>query len=46
LETVAVWQNRPPETSYPRLVFDAVRIKIRDEGLGIAADGTRTVLGL
>ena len=33
LETVAEWQNRPLETSYPLVFFDAIRVKIRDEGL-------------
>ncbi len=56
LETVAEWQNRPLEASYPLVFFDAIRVKIRDEGLvrnkaiyialGVAADGTKDVLGL
>ena len=56
LETVAEWQNRPLETSYPLVFFDALRVKIRDEGLvrnkavyialGVAADGTKDILGL
>jgi putative transposase len=56
LETVAEWQNRPLEASYPLVFFDALRVKIRDEGLvrnkaiyialGVAADGTKDVLGL
>ena len=33
LETVAEWQNRPLETSYPLVFFDAIWVKIRDEGL-------------
>ena len=55
-ETVAEWQNRPLETSYPLVFFDAIRVKIRDEGmvrnkavylaLGVAADGTKDILGL
>ena len=54
LEAVVEWQNRPLERSYPVVYFDALRIKIRDEGsvrnkaaylaLGIAADGTKDVL--
>ena len=50
LETVAEGQNRPLETSYPLVFFDAIRVKIRDEdlvrnktvylALGVAADGT------
>src|SRR6201987_2894332 len=56
LETVAEWQNRPWGTSYPLVFFDAIRVKIRDEGLvrnkavylalGVAADGTKDILGL
>jgi putative transposase len=56
LETVAEWQNRPLEASYRLVFFDAHRVKIRDEGLvrnkavyialGVAADGTKDVLGL
>src|SRR6202162_4269939 len=33
LETVAEWQNRPLEPMYPLVFFDALRGKIRDEGL-------------
>jgi putative transposase len=33
LEEVAVWQNRPLEAVYPLVFFDALRVKIRDEGL-------------
>jgi len=56
LETVTEWQNRPLETSYPLVFFDAMRVKIRDEGLvrnkavylalGVQADGTKDILGL
>jgi putative transposase len=56
LEMVAEWQNRPLEASYPLVFFDALRVKIWDEGLvrnkaiyialGVAADGTKDVLGL
>jgi len=56
LETVAEWQNRPLEESYPLVFFDALRVKIRDEGLvrnkavyialGVQADGTKDILGL
>jgi putative transposase len=55
LETVVEWQNRPLEASYPLVFFDALRIKIRDEGLvrnkavyialGVQADGTKDILG-
>ena len=56
LETVAEWQNRPLEASYPLVFFDALRVKIRDEGmvrnkavyiaLGVQADGSKDILGL
>jgi len=56
LETVNEWQNRPLETSYPLVFFDAMRVKIRDEGLvrnkaiylalGVQADGTKDILGI
>jgi transposase-like protein len=32
LETVAEWQNRPLEASYPASLRRALRVKIRDEG--------------
>ncbi|WP_414856972.1 IS256 family transposase [Burkholderia sp. IT-111MI5] len=50
------WQSRPLEAMYPVVFFDALRVKIRDDGvvsnkavylaLGIQADGQRDVLGL
>ena len=56
LETVGEWQNRPLEPMYPLVFFDALRVKIRDEGLvrnkavyialGVQADGTKDILGL
>jgi putative transposase len=56
LETVAEWQGRPLDTCYPLVFFDAIRVKIRDEGfvrnkavyiaLGILPDGTKDILGL
>ena len=56
LEDVLEWQNRPLEPMYPVVFFDALRVKIRDEGsvknkavylaLGIQRDGTKDVLGL
>lgn len=56
LEEVAAWQNRPLEPVYPLVFFDALRVKVRDEGLvrnkavhvalGVRADGTKEVLGL
>ena len=56
LEEVATWQQRPLEPVYPLVFFDALRVKIRDEGmvrnkavhiaLGVRADGAKEVLGL
>ena len=56
LAEIAAWQSRPLERCYPVVVFDALRVKIRDEGtvrnkavylaLGITPSGTRDVLGL
>ena len=52
----AAWQNRPLDPMYPVVFFDALRVKIRGDGvvsnkavylaLGIAADGSRDILGL
>jgi putative transposase len=54
-ETLA-WQSRPLEAMYPVVFFDALRVKIRGDGvvsnkavylaLSIQADGQRDVLGL
>ncbi|WP_425995466.1 IS256 family transposase [Afipia sp. DC4300-2b1] len=56
LDEVAEWQNRPLDASYPLVFFDALRVKIRDEGfvrnkavyiaLGVLPDGTKDILGL
>jgi putative transposase len=56
LEEIAAWQARPLETVYPLIFFDALRVKIRDEGLvrnkavhialGVRADGSKEILGL
>jgi putative transposase len=50
------WQSRPLERMYPVVMFDALRVKIRDEGvvrskavylaLGVLADGTKDILGI
>src|SRR3979409_785781 len=32
LEEVAEWQNRPLDICYPLVFFDAIRVKVRDEG--------------
>ena len=56
LDEIADWQNRPLEPVYPLVFFDALRVKVRDEGmvrnkavyiaLGVRADGTKEILGL
>ena len=56
LEEVKAWQNRPLEPVYAIVYFDALRVKIRDEGLvrnkavylaiGITCNGYKEVLGL
>lgn len=56
MEDVAEWQNRPLDPMYPLMFFDAIRVKIRDNGmvrnkavylaLGVKPDGTKDILGL
>jgi putative transposase len=56
LEAVTAWQNRPLEPTYAIVYFDALRVKIRDEGLvrnkavylaiGITCAGDKEILGL
>lgn len=56
LDEVAEWQNRPLDPLFPIVFFDAIRVKIRDEGfvrnkavyiaLGILPDGTKEILGI
>ena len=56
LDEVNAWQARPLEASYALVFFDALRVKIRDEGLvknkavylaiGMRASGHKEVLGL
>ena len=53
---VVEWQSRPLEPLYPVVFFDAIRVKVRDQGtvcnkavylaLGIAPDGRKHILGL
>lgn len=53
---VAEWQSRPLEPLYPVMFFDAIRVKVRDQGtvsnkaaylaLGLTPDGRKHVLGL
>jgi putative transposase len=56
LEEASAWQQRALESCYPVVIFDCLRVKIRDEGavrskavylaLGIRSDGSKEVLGL
>ncbi len=56
LEKIAIWQARPLEPVYPLVFFDALRVKVGDEGivrnkavhiaLGVRADGAKEILGL
>src|SRR6516225_2915771 len=56
LDEVREWQNRPLDPLYPVVFFDALRVKIRDEGLvknkavyvalALNPDGEKEVLGL
>ena len=56
IEEVREWQNRPLDPLYPIVFFDALRVKIRDEGLvrnkavyvalALTAEGDKEVLGL
>jgi putative transposase len=56
LDEIAAWQARPLEAAYPLVFLDALRVKVRDEGLvrnkavhialGVRADGAKEVLGL
>ena len=56
LEEVAEWQNRPLDAVFPLVFFDAIRVKIRDEGfvrnkaiyiaLGILPNGGKEILGI
>ena len=56
LEEVGEWQSRPLEEVYVIVYFDAVRVKVRDEGLvrnkavylaiGVSCSGRKEILGL
>lgn len=56
LDEVTTWQQRPLDRVYPVVIFDALRLKVRDEGvvrnkavylaLGVTRDGRKEVLGL
>lgn len=56
MEEVLVWKSMPLETMYPVVFFDALRVKLRKDGvvrskpvylaLGILPDGSKDILGL
>jgi putative transposase len=56
LDEVTAWQSRPLDAVYPVVFFDALRVKIRDEGLvrnkavyvvlALTAEGEKEILGL
>lgn len=56
ISEVSAWQARPLEAMYPVVFFDALRVKIREDGvvrakavylaLGVLADGSRDILGI
>jgi putative transposase len=56
LSEVKEWQSRPLDELYPIVFFDAIRMKIRDEGrvmnkaaylaIGVGMDGLKDVLGI
>ena len=56
LSEVTAWQSRPLEVMYPLVFFDAMHVKIRQDGvvrnkavylaLGVLPDGTRDILGI
>ena len=56
LEEVKEWQNRPLEALYPIVYFDAIWLKVRDQGqvmnkaaylaIGVGLDGLKDVLGI
>ena len=56
MSEVTAWQARPLEAMYPVVFFDALRVKIRQDGvvrnkavylaLGMLPDGTRDILGI
>ena len=56
IDEVRAWQSRPLESTYALVFFDALRVKIRDEGLvrnkavylaiGMRCSGHKDILGL
>jgi transposase-like protein len=55
-DEVTMWQQRPLDRVYPVVIFDAMRVKVRDDGvvrnkaaylaIGVTRDGVKEVLGL
>lgn len=56
MDMVRAWQNRPLDSVYPIMYFDAIRMKIREDGrvinkavylaLGVNMEGHKDVLGI
>jgi putative transposase len=56
IDEIKLWQGRALETIYPLVIFDALWVKIRDEGqvknkaiylaMGVTVDGNKDILGL
>ena len=56
LAEITAWQSRPLEPVYPVVFFDALRVKMRDEGtvrnkavylaIGVSPEGRKDVLGI
>ncbi len=56
VDHVVAWQNRPLEAAYAIVFFDALRVKIRDEGvvknkavylaIGMCCSGHKEILGV
>ncbi len=56
LDEIQCWRNRALDACYPVVIFDALRVKIRDEGfvknkaiylaLAIGLDGKRDIPGI
>lgn len=56
MSEVTASQTRPLESMYPGVLFDALRVKIREDGvvrskavylaLGVLVDGRRDILGI
>jgi len=56
IDIATAWQNRPLESTYVAVFFDAIHFKVRDNGkvickaaytaMGITLDGTRDILGI